>query len=102
MWQIYLESKQALSQSPGETFSPPVFAVMTERGLKIIEKKDGDLEVYDLKESLVENRDLAPALSPEVLENYRHLLEHLKTETGFQEAVAARQAPADQRAAWPP
>jgi arylsulfatase A-like enzyme len=99
MWQIYLESKQALSQSQDETFSPPVFAVMTERGLKIIEKKDGGLEVYDLKESLVENRDLAPALSPEVLANYRHLLEHLKTETGFQEAMAAWRAPADQRAA---
>jgi len=99
MWQTYLASKHASSQARGESFSPPVFAVMTESGLKLIENRDGGLEVYDLKESLVEDRDLAPALSPEVLGNYRRLLEALKAETGFQEATAGMLALADQQAA---
>ncbi|MEJ2069737.1 MAG: sulfatase [Syntrophobacterales bacterium] len=99
MWQTYLASKQALSPSQGETFSPPVFAVVTDGGTKIIEKRDGGLEVYDLKEGMVETRDLAPTLSPEVLGNYRSLLDHLKTETGFHEATASMRVSADQRAA---
>jgi arylsulfatase A-like enzyme len=99
MWQTYLASKQKLSQSQGETFSPPVFAVMTDGGRKLIERRDGGLEVYDLKEGMVETRNLAPTLSPEVLANYRSLLDHLKTETGFKEAATAMQVPADQRAA---
>ena len=99
MWQTYLASKQKLSQSQGETFSPPIFAVMTDGGRKLIEKRDGGLEMYDLQEGMVETRDLAPTLSPEVLANYRSLLEYLKTETGFQEAAAGMLAPADQRAA---
>lgn len=99
MWQTYLVSKQALSQAQGQTFSPPVFAVLTAGGLKLIENRDHGLEVYDLKKSLIESRDLAPTLSKEVLSNYRNLLQALKAETGFCEATAGMLASADQRAA---
>ena len=68
---------------------------MTDQGLKLIGKRDGSLEVYDLKESLIENHDLAPGLPPEVLERYRHLLQTLKTATGFHEATAGMLAQAD-------
>ena len=99
MWQTYLASKQARCQFQGETFSPPVFAVMTDAGLKLIGKRDGGLEVYDLRESLIENQDLGPILPLAVLENYQHLLEALKAETGFHEATAGMLAQADRPAA---
>jgi len=99
MWQTYLASKQALSQARGETFSPPLFAVITDSGLKLIENRNSSLEIYDLKESLVETRNLAPSLSPGVLGNYRKLLDTLKVETGFYEVRNDLLASAGQRAA---
>ena len=98
MWQRYLEAKQRLGRGQGEAFPPPIFAVMTDKGLKVVEKRDGTLEVYDLTENLIETEDLAPGLPPAVLENYRHLLENLKTETGFHEATAGMLAIADSKA----
>jgi hypothetical protein len=38
---------------------------MTEGGLKLIGKRDGSLEVYDLKESLLEKRDISSSVAPE-------------------------------------
>jgi hypothetical protein len=99
MWQRYLEPIQELCQSRGETFSPPVFAVMTEGGLKFIGKRDGSLEVYDLKESLLENRDISSTVAPAALKGYLSLLETLKTETGFHEATAGMLAQAGRKAA---
>jgi hypothetical protein len=99
MWQRYLEPKQELGRSRGENFSPPVFAVTTEGGLKLIGKRDGSLEVYDLKESLLENRDISSTVAPEVLRGYASLLESLKAETGFHEATAGMLAHADRKAA---
>jgi hypothetical protein len=99
MWQRYLEPKQELCQSRGETFSPPVFAVTTEWGLKFIEKRDGNLEVYDLKENLLENEDISSTVAPGVLKGYLALLQTLKTETGFHEATAGMLAQADRKAA---
>ncbi len=99
VWQTYLASKQASSQARGESFSPPVFAVVTDSGLKLIENRDSGLEIYGLRESLIETRDLAPTLSPQVLGNYRQLLEALKAETGFNEATAGMLALSEQRAA---
>jgi arylsulfatase A-like enzyme len=99
MWQVYLESKQTRCQSPGEIFSPPIFTVVTEGGIKLIGNRDGSLEVYDLKEGMIEDRDLAPTLPPEALKNYRHLLEALKAETGFHEATASMLAQPDKQAA---
>lgn len=99
MWQTYLVAKQASSQSRGQTFSPPVFAVITEGGLKLIENRDGSVEVYDLRESLVETRDLAPTLSPERIGNYQNLLQTLQVETGFHEVTSAVLTMAAQQAA---
>jgi hypothetical protein len=99
MWQRYLEPKQELFQFRGENFSPPVFAVMTEVGLKFIGKRDGSLEVYDLRESLLENRDISSTFTPEALQDYQSLLETLKTETGFHEATAGMLAQTDKKAA---
>jgi arylsulfatase A-like enzyme len=99
MWQRYLESKQRLCQYQGQTYSPPVFAVTTDNGLKIIEKRDGSLEVYALKESFLEDRDLTSGLPPETLEQYRKLLENLKEETGFHEATVGMLTQAHRQAA---
>jgi len=95
MWQTYLRSKQ---KSQGN-FSPPVFAAVTQNNLKLIEQRDGVLEVYDLQESLIEGQDLAPTLSPGVLRDYRNLLTELKHETGFYEAQAELGGHANQRVA---
>ncbi len=99
MWHPYLVAKQAACRSRGETFSPPMFAVTTDKGVKIIETRDRGLEVYHLQDSMIEAQDLAPALPPDVLRNYRYLLEALKAETGFQEASAAMLAPCGRQAA---
>lgn len=95
MWQIYLKSKQ---KSEG-SFSPPVFAAVTEGNLKLIEQRDGVLEVYDLQESLIEDQDLAPTLSSGVLRDYRNFLTRLKYETGFYEAQAELRGHANQKVA---
>jgi len=91
-WRVPLAGKQAVCQAQGTTFSPPVFAVVTESGMKIIENRNGGIEVYDLKQSLIEDQDLAPTLPPEARKNYQALLEALKTETGFHEVTAGLMA----------
>jgi len=70
---------------------------MTNNGLKLIGKRDGGLEVYDLKEGMAEDWDLAPTLPPEALAEYHTLLEVLKAETGFHEATAGMLAQARQQ-----
>jgi arylsulfatase A-like enzyme len=99
MWHPYLIAKQAAHRSRGQTFSPPVFAVTTDKGVKLIETRDGGLEVYHLKDSMIEGQNLASALPPEVLRNYRNLLEALKVETGFHEVVKDKPAPVSRQAA---
>jgi arylsulfatase A-like enzyme len=99
MWQRYLESRQRRCRGQGQTFSPPVFAVTTENGLKLIERRDGSLEVFNLKKSFLEDRDLTSDLAPETLAQYRHLLESLKEDTGFGEATVGMLAQAHRRAA---
>ena len=96
MWHIYLRSKQ---KSSGGNFSPPIFSVVTDGDLKLIENRDGGLEVYDLKESLIEGKNLVNSLSPAVLKDYRSLLEELKINTGFYDAQAELPGQANQRVA---
>jgi hypothetical protein len=72
---------------------------MTDGDVKIIEKKNGDLEIYDLRESLIETQNLAPTLASGVLDNYRNLLEALKNDTGFSDALVEFQAQVNKRAA---
>jgi arylsulfatase A-like enzyme len=99
MWQRYLEPKRELCQSRGETFSPPVFAVTTDEDMKIIKKRNGDLEIFDLKGGLIETQNLAPLLSQGVIDDYQNLVEALKHETGFYDAMVELQAQVDKRAA---
>jgi arylsulfatase A-like enzyme len=83
MYRVQLQAKQEKSAAAGAPFSPPLFAVMTDAGLKIIEKQDGSLEVFDLRRDMHEQDDLAPGLRPEVLADFRGMLRVLKAETGF-------------------
>lgn len=99
MWRPYLQAKQEAHRRRGETFSPPVFAVTTDHGLKLIETRDGGLEVYRLQDSMIERQDLGPSLPPEVERNYQNLLEALKAETGFHDATAGMQARGGRQAA---
>lgn len=83
MYRVQLENRQAVDAATGVNFSPPLFAAITEGGLKIIEKLDGGLEVYNLRRDLDEEKDLAPELSPEALGNFKEMLKVCKEETGF-------------------
>jgi arylsulfatase A-like enzyme len=74
-------------QFPRDYFSPHAFALITAGGLKIIEKRDGPLEIYDLNRDMDESTDLASKLSPEIYETYRGLMDLHKTETGYTRAV---------------
>jgi arylsulfatase A-like enzyme len=82
MWEQQLTAKQ--KHSP---FSPPTMAVMTEGGLKLIENRTGNLEIYNLSKDADEAHDLQPTLSPEPLENFQAYLAFLKETTGYLEAV---------------
>jgi arylsulfatase A-like enzyme len=83
MYRVQLEGRQEVEAAAGAYFSPPLFAAITEGGLKIIEKKDGSLEVFNLLKDMDEEKDLAPDLSPEALEDFRGMLRVCKEETGF-------------------
>lgn len=100
-WRVSLAGKLAKCQAQGMSFSPPVFAVVTGGGLKIIENRDGGLEVYDLEQGLFEDQDLAPTLSRGDRENYQALLAVLKEETGFHEVTAGLMAQGRGPACWP-
>jgi arylsulfatase A-like enzyme len=83
MYRVQLQAKQEVSKVQGGRFSPPLFAVMTDDGLKVIEKQDGDLEIFNLAQDRDEENNLVSDLSPEIMENFRHLIHVLKEETGY-------------------
>jgi len=83
MYRVQLQAIQERSPATPVPFSPPLFAIITDVGLKIIEKQSGSLEVFDLRQDMDEKNDLAPGLSSEALENFRAMLSVLKEETGF-------------------
>jgi arylsulfatase A-like enzyme len=72
----------------GADFSPHDMAVITASGLKIIERRDGSLEVYDLNQDMGESRNLVPLLSPETLEDCHAIVDFHKKDTNYHEAVA--------------
>jgi hypothetical protein len=72
----------------GGNFSPPIIGLVTDNGKKIIEKRDGGLEIYDLQKDMWENHNLAGELKPEILTKFYHLLEFVKQDTGYLEALA--------------
>lgn len=87
IWMTKLKAIQELYAGQGSKFSPPIMAVVTQNGKKLIAGADGSLQVYDLHQDMFENQDLSPRLDGAVLEGYHHLLDYLKAETGFNEAA---------------
>ncbi len=83
MYRAQMEDRQAVDAANGVPFSPPLFAAITEKGLKIIEKQDGSLEVYNLLQDMEEEKDLASHLPPQALEDFHGMLRMYKEETGF-------------------
>lgn len=98
MWDPYIAARQRWAREQGEDFSPPVFSVITSRGVKIIENRDGGLEVYDLGPDWLETQDLSPWLPKPVLQQYRDLLRDLKVDTDFPLGEAAMGAVAGEKA----
>lgn len=87
-WRGLMEAKQEVCRLKGSIFSPPIMAALTAKGKKIIEMHNGSLEVYDLVKDMSETEDMAPTMSPEVINNLRKMMEFLKIDTGYLEAVA--------------
>jgi|UniRef100_A0A7C5ALQ7 arylsulfatase A-like enzyme len=83
IWRRPLVELEKSHQAQGQRFSPPVFAVITAEGTKVISKRDGSLEIYDLRGGIWEDRDLAKEISPGRLSHYRDLVESWKALTGF-------------------
>ncbi len=82
-WQ--LQARQSGSRRTGGSFSAPRFAVFLANGLKIIERQDGELEIYDLQASMAEEEDLRPRLAPEAVARFKEMVGVLQQETGFWE-----------------
>jgi arylsulfatase A-like enzyme len=86
-----LKEKQKVDTAGGHNFSPPIMALLTDAGKKIIERRDGIVEVYDLRHDMGETTDLTDRLAPETIEQFRGLLEVLKEETGYYNAFKEAQ-----------
>jgi arylsulfatase A-like enzyme len=82
-----LKQKQAVCQLEGSSFSPPILALMSAAGKKIIEKRDGGLEIFDLRSDMSESNNLVLETTQEVLNGYRNLLHIFKQDTNYIEAV---------------
>lgn len=78
-----MNHQQLKARQEGGSFSPPRFAVFLANGLKIIERQDGELEIYDLKESMAEEKDLRPHLPAETVVRFKQMVALLQGETGF-------------------
>jgi arylsulfatase A-like enzyme len=83
-----LEAKRDFCKKQGLNYSPHILAVITENGHKIIEDRSGNLEVYNLNIDMAEKYNLVPQLTPETLIAYQNLLEKIKQECCYYEAVA--------------
>jgi arylsulfatase A-like enzyme len=76
----------------GRTFSPPMVAVINDRNNKIIQRANGEMELYDLTKDKGEDHNLVETISSEAKQNLHHLLEYLKDDTGFNETVSRIEA----------
>jgi arylsulfatase A-like enzyme len=80
---LWEKDLMGITQSRGAVFSPPALALMTAGGMKIIERRDGRYEIYDLNRDRDEGVDLAPNLRREILENYHTLMEFYKEDNAY-------------------
>ncbi len=83
MWLSRWQHRARQASLARETFSPSRFALFLDNGLKILERWDGALEIYDLKKDPEEQTDLRPGLAPEVLAEFGALVALHQEETGF-------------------
>lgn len=79
--------KENFSNSRGENFSPSVFSVITVSGLKIIESRDGSLQIFNLSKDPDEKNDLLSRMSEESVMNVRSIIEACKNDTSYPEAL---------------
>jgi len=79
--------KEAASKIEGKEFSPPVFAMMTEAGIKTIENRDGSIQIFNLQRDVDEKHDLALEMTSEAIEDMRYMMKILKRSTYYQEAL---------------
>jgi arylsulfatase A-like enzyme len=82
-----LEGLRKQYELNGLRFSPPIFAVITDAGKKIIQRRDQSLEIYDLRTDMDEKHNLAPAMPSEALENIAGMVEVFKVDTAYNDAV---------------
>jgi arylsulfatase A-like enzyme len=78
-----LERKKEVCQLKGGNFSPPIFAVITKEGLKIIESRNTAIEIFNLHKDPEEKENLTSSMHPERMESIRHLMEFLKKDTRY-------------------
>jgi hypothetical protein len=69
------------------SFYPPSFAVINDKYNKIIERTNGELELYDLNNDKEENNNLIQLIPSNTKDNLRHLIDILKRDSNFDEAV---------------
>jgi arylsulfatase A-like enzyme len=83
MWLTQWQYRARQAALARETYSPSRFALFLDQGLKILERWDGELEIYDLHKDPEEQNDLRPGLAPEVLAEFRALVALHQEESGF-------------------
>ncbi len=86
-WSPHLKAKQEIAAQEGGAFSPPAMAVLTAKGMKLLGTDNGGLQIYDLNQDMEEENNLAPEISQERKGNFENLMEYLKEQTGYLDAV---------------
>lgn len=68
-------------------FYPPTMAIINNNFKKIIEKNNNTLELYDLNKDINEEHNLINTMPSDVKQNLNQLIEYLKSDTGYNEAI---------------
>ena len=71
----------------GRNFLLGLWRLVSEAGKKMIEKRDGSLELFDFSSDKDEKHNLLGTLEKKTLEQFRTVLEFLKQDTGYDKAV---------------
>lgn len=89
MWAPQLSAKKInfLKNVDKPEYSPPIFSLITSEGLKIIEARNGDLEIYNLVGDFEEKNNLTTKMSSENINRMKTLISSMKSETGFCEVT---------------
>jgi arylsulfatase A-like enzyme len=82
-----LEALKGSYKSKGMVFSPGIMSLVSESGRKIIEKRDGSIEVYDFSTDKDEKVNLIGTLEKKTVGQFQALLQFLKEDTGYNKAL---------------